>query len=44
MRILGSAVAGSTMLRYFSTSLLPMVYSILGPVLPDGARLIFEVQ
>jgi membrane protein required for colicin V production len=44
MRILGSAVAGSTMLRYFSTSLLPLVYSILGPVLPAGARLIFEVQ
>jgi membrane protein required for colicin V production len=44
MRALGSAVSGSTLLNYFSTTLLPMVYTILGPVLPEGARLIFSVQ
>lgn len=44
MRSLGSAVGSSFLLRYFSTSLLPMVYTTLGPILPEGARLIFEVQ
>jgi uncharacterized membrane protein required for colicin V production len=44
MRTLGSAVANSFLVRYFSTDLLPLVYTILDPVLPDGARLIFLAQ
>jgi len=44
MHALGGAVTNSTLLNYFSTSLLPMVYAILDPVLPDGARLIFLAQ
>jgi uncharacterized membrane protein required for colicin V production len=44
MRSLGSAVGSSFLVRYFSTELLPLVYAILDPVLPDGARLIFLAQ
>jgi membrane protein required for colicin V production len=44
MRALGGSVANSTLLNYFATSLLPMVYTFLDPVLPDGARLIFLAQ
>ncbi len=41
---LGDAVARSTLIRYFSNVLLPMAYSVLDPILPDGANLLFRVQ
>jgi membrane protein required for colicin V production len=44
MRSLGSAVATSQVLSYFANYLLPNVYALLDPVLPDGAALIFAVQ
>jgi len=44
MRALGSSVNSSVLLHFFSTNLLPTVYNILSPVLPAGARLIFEIQ
>ncbi|NTV63084.1 MAG: CvpA family protein [Oscillochloris sp.] len=44
MRSLGSGVANSFLLRFFAGDLLSLVYNILDPVLPDGARLIFVAQ
>lgn len=44
MRSLGTSVATSPMLNYFANFLLPELYAILDPVLPDGAALIFAVQ
>ncbi|NNJ13506.1 CvpA family protein [Chloroflexales bacterium ZM16-3] len=44
MRTLGGAVANSFLLRYFAGDLLTLTYSILDPVLPEGARLIFLAQ
>jgi uncharacterized membrane protein required for colicin V production len=44
MRSLGGAVANSFLLRYFAGDLLTLTYSILDPVLPEGARLIFIAQ
>ena len=44
MRALGNSVAGSFVLQYFSTQLLPLVYNFLDPILPDGANLLFLVQ
>ncbi len=44
MRTLGEAVASSFLLHYFAGDLLTMVYGILDPVLPDGARMIFLAQ
>ncbi|MFV9504396.1 MAG: CvpA family protein [Oscillochloridaceae bacterium umkhey_bin13] len=42
--ILGRSVAGSALLRYFVNVLLPLMYSLLDPVLPAGADLIFVIQ
>lgn len=44
MRILGDAVETSFLLHFFASDLLTLVYGILDPVLPDGARLIFMAQ
>ena len=44
MRALGSSVATSSILQYFSQFLLPQTYALLDPVLPDGAALIFAAQ
>jgi membrane protein required for colicin V production len=44
MRALGSGVANSFMLRYFATTVLPLVYSVIDPALPEGANLIFRPQ
>jgi uncharacterized membrane protein required for colicin V production len=41
---LGDGVNNSFLVRYFAGNLLTMVYTILDPVLPDGAKLIFVVQ
>lgn len=44
MRALGSGVANSSLLRYFADSILPLVYGIIDPALPEGADLIFLAQ
>jgi membrane protein required for colicin V production len=44
MGMLGGWVATSQVLLYFSRFLLPQLYMILDPVLPDGAALIFAIQ
>jgi membrane protein required for colicin V production len=43
-RVFGNAVASSFMVNYFSTSILPLVYGVLDPILPEGADLLFQVQ
>lgn len=40
-RSIGTAVANSVMVRYFSTKLLPLVYNTVDPFLPEGADLLF---
>jgi uncharacterized membrane protein required for colicin V production len=44
MRFLGSQVAGSTLLQFFANQLLGQIYTLVDPVLPDGAQIIFAVQ
>ncbi len=44
MRGLGNAIANSFVLRYFANVVLPLVYSVLDPILPEGADLLFQVQ
>jgi uncharacterized membrane protein required for colicin V production len=44
MQVLGSQVASSTLLQFFANQLLDQMYTILDPVLPDGAQIIFSVQ
>lgn len=41
---LGTSVANSTLLRYFSTVLLPSAYNRIDPILPEGADLLFLGQ
>lgn len=43
-RIFGNAVASSVMVNYFSTQILPLAYTFLDPILPDGVNLLFRVQ
>lgn len=40
-RSIGDAVASSVMVRYFSTTLLPLAYNAVDPLLPEGADLLF---
>lgn len=42
--ILGNSVARSTLLRYFTTVLLPTAYNSIDPILPEGADLLFLGQ
>lgn len=42
--IIGNGVYNSFLLNYFASYILPQTYDILEPILPDGARLIFEVS
>ncbi len=44
MRSLGDAVATSFVLQYFARELLGLVYSILDPILPQAAQIIFLAQ
>ena len=44
MRGLGNAIANSFVLRYFANVVLPLVYGVLDPILPEGADLLFQVQ
>jgi uncharacterized membrane protein required for colicin V production len=44
MRALGNSIASSFMIGYFSNEVLPLVYSFLDPILPDGANLLFLVE
>ncbi|WP_129632388.1 CvpA family protein [Candidatus Oscillochloris fontis] len=44
MRWLGDSVATSLVLQYFARDLLGLVYSILDPILPDAAQIIFMAQ
>jgi len=41
---LGASIANSFVLQYFSNQVLPLVYSFLDPILPDGANMLFAVQ
>lgn len=43
-RIIGRSVAGSFIIQYFSTVVLPLVFNYLAPILPDGAKLIFSIR
>jgi membrane protein required for colicin V production len=43
-RMIGSGVANSFLLNYFSTYILPETYEIVQPILPEGARIIFEAE
>lgn len=44
MRMFGNAIAGSFVMNYFSNEILPLTYSFLDPILPEGADLLFRVQ
>ncbi|EFO81206.1 colicin V production protein [Oscillochloris trichoides DG-6] len=44
MRWLGDSVATSFVLQYFARDLLSLVYSILDPILPQAAQIIFMAQ
>lgn len=41
---IGNSVANSVMVRYFSNTLLPLVYNTVDPFLPEGADLLFLAQ
>ncbi|GAB4437102.1 MAG: CvpA family protein [Chloroflexi bacterium OHK40] len=43
MAALGRSIANSFVLNYFSTEVLPLVYGLLDPILPEGADLLFLV-
>lgn len=43
-RSLGNAVASSFVINYFSNTVLPLSYTFLDPILPEGADLLFRVQ
>lgn len=44
MQWLGRQVAGSFLLQFFANEILPQVYGLLDPILPDSAAIIFAVQ
>ncbi len=43
-QMLGNSVRNSFMLRFFASNILPEAYNIVQPILPSGARLIFEAR
>ncbi|WP_298819625.1 CvpA family protein [Chloroflexus sp.] len=43
-RWLGGQIGTSLMLRFFANAVLPGLYDLVDPVLPDAARIIFKVQ
>lgn len=40
----GNAVASSFVMNYFGNTVLPITYTFLDPILPEGADLLFRVQ
>lgn len=44
MRMIGSSVANSFTLRFLANDVLPQVYELLDPILPDAAAILFVVQ
>lgn len=42
-RMVGNSVYNSFLLSYFADQILPQTYDLVRPILPDGARFIFEV-
>ncbi len=43
-RWLGGQIGSSLMLRFFANAILPSLYDIVDPFLPDAAQIIFKVQ
>lgn len=43
-RSLGDSIASSTLVRYFSSVILPLTYNRVDPILPEGADLLFMAQ
>jgi membrane protein required for colicin V production len=43
-QMLGDSIDRSMLVRYFSTTLLPLAYNRMAPFLPDGADLLFLIQ
>lgn len=43
-RWLGGQIGTSLMLRFFANAILPSLYEIIDPILPDAAQIIFQVQ
>jgi uncharacterized membrane protein required for colicin V production len=43
MGFLGGQVASSVLLQFFANDLLGQIYTLLDPILPDGAQIIFQV-
>ncbi|GIV90933.1 MAG: colicin V production protein [Chloroflexus sp.] len=43
-RWLGGQIGASFMLRFFANAVLPSLYDLIDPILPDAARIIFQVQ
>lgn len=41
-QLLGDSVANSVIIQYFSKVILPLTYSYLDPILPNGANLLFS--
>ncbi|RMD73243.1 MAG: CvpA family protein, partial [Chloroflexi bacterium] len=37
-------IGASFMLRFFANAVLPSLYDLIDPILPDAARIIFQVQ
>lgn len=42
-KMIGGSVQNSFLLRYFGEYILPQTYDIVSPILPSGARIIFDV-
>lgn len=43
-RWLGGQIGTSLMLRFFANAILPSLYELIDPILPDAAQIIFQVQ
>jgi membrane protein required for colicin V production len=44
MQMLGNSVGSSFVISYFANSVLPLIYTLLDPILPAGADLLFRVN
>lgn len=44
MATFGNAIASSFVMNYFGNVVLPLTYTFLDPILPEGADLLFRVQ
>ena len=43
-QLLGDSVANSVIIQYFSKVILPLIYTYLDPILPNGANLLFSAN